>query len=63
MFPRKEVQQIGQKNLHKTEVMQDTIPSYRINYFPQRYNKNLLRSTNLTLEESNKVMKKLKITQ
>ena len=31
----------------KTEVIHDTIPSYRINYLPERYNQNLLLPTKL----------------
>ena len=31
-----------------TEIIHDTIPSYRINYLPKRYNENLLLPTNLT---------------
>ena len=29
-----------------TEVIHDTIPSYRINYFPERYNEQLLKNQN-----------------
>ena len=39
------------------EVIHDTIPSYRINYLPERYNQNLLLPSKLTLDENNKVMK------
>ena len=46
-----------------TEVLHDTIPSYRIEYLPERYNANLLRPTKLTLEENNQVMKKLNLIQ
>ena len=46
-----------------TEVIHDTIPSYRLNYLPERYNENLLHPTKLTLEENNKVMKELNINQ
>ena len=42
----------------KTEAIHNTIPSNRINYLPERYNENLLRSANLTLEENNEVSKK-----
>ena len=42
-----------------TEVIHDTIPSYRINYLPERYNEILLLPTKLSLEENNQVMKKL----
>ena len=40
-----------------TEVIQDTIPSYRIDYLPERYKENLLLPTKLTLDENNQVMK------
>ena len=40
-----------------TEVIHDTIPSYRIDYLPERYNQNLLLPTKLTLEQNNQVMK------
>ena len=46
-----------------TQVIHDTIPSYRINYLPKRYNQNLLRPTNLTLDENNQVMTKLNLIQ
>ena len=46
-----------------TEVIHDTIPSYRINYLPERYNQNLLLPTKLTLEENNQVMKELNLIQ
>ena len=46
-----------------TEVIHDTIPSYRIDYLPERYNQNLLLPTKLTLEENNKIMKELNLIQ
>ena len=46
-----------------TEVIHDTIPSYRINYLRERYNENLLLPTKLTLDENNKVMKELNLIQ
>ena len=46
-----------------TEVIHNTIPSYRIDYLPERYNENLLLPTKLSLEENNKVMKELNLTQ
>ena len=46
-----------------TEVIYDTVPSYRINYLPERYNQNLLLPTKLTLEQNNQVMKELNIIQ
>ena len=47
----------------KTEVIHDTIPSYGINFLPERYNENSLLPTKLSLEENNKVMKKLTLIQ
>ena len=46
-----------------TEIIHDTIPSYRIDYLPERYNENLLHPTKLTLEENNQVMKELNLIQ
>ena len=46
-----------------TEVIHDTIPSYRIDYLPERYNENLLLPTKLTLDENNKIMKELNLIQ
>ena len=46
-----------------TEVIHDTIPSYRIDYLPERYNENLLLPTKLSLEENNQVMKELNLIQ
>ena len=46
-----------------TEVIHDTIPSYRIDYLPERYNENLLLPTKLSLEENNQVIKELNLIQ
>ena len=46
-----------------TEVIYDTIPSYRINYLPERYNQNLILPTKLSLDENNKIMKELNLIQ
>ena len=46
-----------------TEIIHDTIPSYRIDYLPERYNENLLLPTKLSLDENNKIMKKLNLIQ
>ena len=45
------------------EVIHDTIPTYRINYLPERYNENLLLLTKLSLQENNQVMKKLNLIE
>ena len=46
-----------------TEVIHDTIPSYRLNYLPERYNENLLLPTKLSLDENNRVMNELNLIQ
>ena len=46
-----------------TEIIHDTIPSYRIDYLPERYNQNLLLPTKLSLEQNDKVMKDLNLIQ
>ena len=44
-----------------TELINDTIPAYKIDNLKERYNESLLKKTDLTLKENNSVMKKLKI--
>ena len=44
-----------------TEIVTDTIPSYKIDNLPERYNESLLKKTDLTVKENNDVMKKLRI--
>ena len=46
-----------------TDVIHDTIPSYRIDYLPESYNENLLLPTKLSLEQNNQIMKKLNLIQ
>ena len=46
-----------------TEIIHNTIPRYRIDYLPERYNENLLLLTKLSLEQNNKVMKELNLIQ
>ena len=46
-----------------TEVIHNTIPSYRIDYLPERHNGNLLLPTKQSLDEYNKVMKELNLIQ
>ena len=46
-----------------TEVIHDTIPSYRIDCLPERYNENLLLRTKLSLEQNNQIMKELNLIQ
>ena len=44
-----------------TEIINDTIPSYRLDNLKERYNEALLKKTELTLKENNTVMKKLNL--
>ena len=44
-----------------TEIINDKIPSYKIDNLKERYNEALLKKTNLTLKENNAVMKKLNL--
>ena len=44
-----------------TEIVNDTIASYKINNLPERYNESLLKKTDLTMKENNSVMKKLRL--
>ena len=45
-----------------TEIIKVTIPVYKIDSLPERYNESLLKKTDLTIKENKDVMKKLKIT-
>ena len=44
-----------------TEIINDTIPSYKIDNLSERYNESLLKKTELTMKENKDVMKKLSI--
>ena len=44
-----------------TEIINDTIPRYKIDNLSERYNESLLKKTELTLKENNTVMKKLRL--
>ena len=44
-----------------TEIINDTIPSYKIDNLKERYNESLVKKSDLTLKENNAVMKKLNI--
>ena len=49
-------------NLYKiTEIINDTIPSYKIDNLKERYNESLLKKTELTMKENNSVMKNLNL--
>ena len=44
-----------------TEIINETIPSYRLDNLKERYNESLLKKTELTLKENNTIMKKLNL--
>ena len=44
------------------EIINDTIPAYKIDNLKERYNESLLKKTNLTMKENNSVMKKLNLS-
>ena len=45
-----------------TEIINDTIPSYKIDNLPERYSESSLKKTKLTLKQNKDVMKKLNVT-
>ena len=45
-----------------TEIINDTIPSYKIDNLSERYNESLLKKTELTLKQNKDVMKKLNLS-
>ena len=44
-----------------TGIIDDTIPSYRLDNLPERHKQSLLKKTNLTMKENKDVMKKLRL--
>ena len=44
-----------------TEIINDTIPAYKIDNLKERYNESLLKKTELTMIENDSVMKKLRL--
>ena len=44
-----------------TEAIHNTIPSYRLNSLPERYNQYLLLPAKLSLDENNKVVKEINL--
>ena len=45
-----------------TEIINDTIPSYKIDNLKERYNESILKKTELSLKENDNVMKKLNLS-
>ena len=62
VFSKSDMTNWSYKLFKITEIINDTIPSYKIDKLPERYNEALLKKTELTMTENNSVMKKLNIT-
>ena len=45
-----------------TEIIKDTVPAYKIDNLPERYNESLLKKTELSMKENDNVMKKLNLS-
>ena len=45
-----------------TEIINDKVPSYRIDNLPERCNESLLKNTNLSMKENDSVIKKLNLS-
>ena len=45
-----------------TEMIIDTIPSYKIDNLKERYNEGLLEKTEITMKENDNVMEKLNLS-
>ena len=45
-----------------TEIINDTLPSYKIDNLKERYHESLLKNTELSMKENNSVMKKLNLS-
>ena len=61
-FSKKDTTNWSYRLYEFTEIFNDTIPSYKINQFPERYKETLLRRTELTLKENDSDVKKLYVT-
>ena len=61
MFSKSDTNNWSYKLYKITEIINDTIPVYKINNLSERYNELLLKKTELTMKEKDNVMKKLRI--
>ena len=62
MFSKSDTTNWSYKLYKITEIINDTIPAYKINNLSERYNESLLKKTELTMKENDNVMKKLNFT-
>ena len=61
MFSKSDTTNWSYKLYKITEIINDTIPAYKINNLSERYNESLLKKTELTMKENDNVMKNLGI--
>ena len=60
-FSKSDITNWSYKLYKITEIVNDTIPSYKIKNLSERYNESLLKKTELSMKENKDVMKKLNI--
>ena len=60
-FPKGDTTNWSNKLYMKTEVIHETIPSYHIDFLPERYNQSILKKSKLTLNENDQVMSNLNL--
>ena len=62
IFSRRDTTNWFYKLYKITEIINDTLPCYKIDNLKERYNEALLKKTELTMHKNNSVMKKLIVT-
>ena len=63
VFPKCDSTNYSYQLYTTTEVIRDTVPTYKSKYKPERYSQNLLLPTELSLGENNQVLKQLNLIQ
>ena len=61
-FSKRETEHWSDRIFENTEIGTDTIPVYKIDNLPERYNEALLKKTKLIMKENESVMRKINIT-
>ena len=61
-FSKRDMTNWSYKLYKITEIINDTIPSYRLHNLKERYNEALLKKTELSMKENDSVMKKLNLS-
>ena len=60
-FSKSDTTNWSYKLYKNTEIINDTIPSHHIDNLKERYNESLLKKTDLSMNENDNVMKKIKL--